>query len=166
MMARLPAGLTPLAWRGALVLAAATAVVVELAYPWEQPADLSPPALGGATELRRPGPPPTAAFPAIAEHPLFHPSRAPWVAPPAPAPQVAVTVPAPPGGYILSGVVLSGGMRSAILKNGSGGKTVLIGEGEALNGWTLRRIDAAGLHFEAGGQTFDLPFPHARPSGR
>jgi hypothetical protein len=166
MIARLPVAMAPLAWRSVLVLAAGTAVIAELAFPWEQPAEMEPPSLPGPAELRHPGPPPPATYPAIAAHPLFSASRAPWVPAPEPPPAVAPVVLPPPNGYTLVGVILSGGTRSAILKSYNAAKTVTINEGETLSGWALRSIDAAGLHFEANGQTFDLGFPRGRQGAR
>jgi hypothetical protein len=166
MIARLPAAAAPIAWRSLLVLAAGAAVIAELAFPWEQPAEMEPPSLTGPAALRHPGPPPPATYPAIAAHPLFSASRAPWVPAPEPPPEVAPAVLPPPNGYTLVGVVLSGGTRSAILKSTNATKTVTINEGEVLGGWALRSIDAAGLHFEASGQTFDLAFAAGRQGAR
>jgi hypothetical protein len=162
----LPWSVAPVAWRGALVLAAGVALLAELAFPWEQPAGMAPPAFTGPAELRHPAPPSPTTYAAIAAHPLFDPSRAPWVAPPPPPQAAAHAAQPPPSDYILAGLVVSGGTSSAILKPANATKTVVITEGETLNGWTLRRIDAAGLHFEADGQTFDLAFPPARSGSR
>jgi hypothetical protein len=165
VIGRIPLSGVGLAWRGLLVLATGIAVAVELAFPWEQPSGIAPPAFTGQAELSYPAGAAPGTYAAIAEHPLFHPSRAPWVAPPAPPPAVARATLQPPADYVLAGVVLSGGARSAIVKPGNAAKAVVVSEGETLNGWMLRRIDAAGLHFEAGGQTFDLGFPGPRPGG-
>jgi hypothetical protein len=162
---RLALWVSPLAWRGALVLAAGLALVVELAFPWEQPPSAPAAAAAAPGELRHPEPPVPIAYAAIAEHPLFHPSRQPWVAPPPPAPPAAHAAPPPPD-YFVSGVVLSGSARSAIVKQSGAAKTMLVSEGDTLGGWTLRRIDATGLHFEAAGQTYDLDFPRSRQGGR
>ena len=154
----------PVAWRGALALAAVAAFAVEFAVPWEHAPSGAPPAATGTGELPRAAPLPAGAYGAIAEHPLFQPSRAPWVAPPSP-PAVPSGAPAPPN-YILAGVVVSGTARSAILRPANAPTTVLVSEGQALDGWTLRRIDATGLHFATGDQTFDLGFPNAGQSGQ
>jgi hypothetical protein len=164
MIARFPTA-APMAWRGLLVLAAA-AVIAELAFPWEQPGETEPPSLTGPAALRHPGPPPPATYPAIAAHPLFAASHAPWVPAPEPPPTVAPAFLPPPSGYTLIGVVLSGGTRSAILKSTNATQTVTINQGEALGAWTLRGIDWAGLHFEADGHTFDLAFPRGRQGAR
>ncbi len=136
-MTRLALSVSPLAWRGALVLAAGLALVVELAFPWEQPPGTPAAAAAAPGELRHPDPPvPTA-----------------YAAP-------------PPPDYFVSGVVLSGSARSAIVRQSGAAKTMLVSEGDTLGGWTLRRIDATGLHFEAAGQTYDLDFPRSRQGGR
>jgi hypothetical protein len=158
MIGRLPAAIVPLAWRGLLVLAATTALIAEMEFPWEQPSETASTAPAGAAELRHAGLPPQTAYPAIAQHPLFYPSRAPWAPAPEPPAVAHVAMPAPTG-YALAGLILSGSTRSAILKTGGGAKTMTISEGDSLGGWTLRRIDAAGLHFELDGRTFDLAFP-------
>ena len=109
----------------------------------------------------------TPAYPAIAEHPLFYPTRQPWVPPPPkpapPAPQAqAPTAPHPLQKYQLVGIVISEGMRTALLKPTDGSKTVVISEGQDLNGWTLREISRDALHFESAGATYDLKFPTPR----
>jgi hypothetical protein len=150
----------PLLWRAALVLAAATLAVAELQVPWEQPAGFTPPALTGSTDTRRPQTSAAADYPAIAEHPLLYPSRAPWAPPPSPPPTAPQTMVGPPGDWILVGVVVSGPTRSAIVKLPNFSKTSLVSEGDTLDGWRLSRIDATGLRFEADGQSFDLGFPN------
>ena len=60
------------------------------------------------------------------------------------------------------GVLISEGARTALLKPSDGGKTVFISEGQQLNGWTLREITRDALHFESGGNAYDLKFPTPR----
>jgi hypothetical protein len=158
-----PGFIVPLAWRGLLVLAAGLALAAEVAIRWEQAPGVAPAMLAGPGEKLGPAPSSPGVYAAIGEHPLFQPSRSPWTAPPAPS---MVRTPPAPTDYVLTGVVISDSGRSAIVRPGNAPKTVLISEGQTLNGWTLRRIDAAGLHFEAGNQAFDLGFPNIRPSGR
>ncbi len=155
-----------LTWRIALVLATATAAITELAVPWEQPSGMALPSLAGAAELGHAALLASSGYPSIAEHPLFQASRTPWVAAPQPTPVAPSDLAPPPGGYILAGVVLSGGERSAILQPPGAAKVRVISEGETLDGWTLRRIDSNGLHFAAGSQTFDLAFKQARQGVR
>jgi hypothetical protein len=155
----------PLASRLVVLGVAAAAVAAELIVPWEPPSDVAPAAAVAPVELRHAAPPPPAMHPAIGAHPLFYPSRQPWSAPVAAAPAVAVAPPAPPA-YALSGVVLTDGERTAILKPANGTRAILLGEGGTVDGWTLRRVDAAGAHFAAGQQTFDLGFPKPVPGRR
>src|SRR6266850_340516 len=79
-------------------------------------------------------------YPAIAAHPLFYPSRVPWTPPPPPAPAPVVAAPSTLTAYNLVGVVVSGSMRSAMIKAGRADKTVTLSEGQALDGWTLKSI--------------------------
>jgi hypothetical protein len=166
MIGRLPFPVTHLAWRIVLVLAAATAAITELVVPWEQPSGMALPLLSGPAELGHVAPPVQSAYPSIAEHPLFQASRMPWVAAPLPSPVSPSDLVPPPGGYTLAGIVLSGGERSAILQSAGTARVRVLTEGETLDGWTLRRIDADGAHFEAGSQTFDLAIKYTHPGVR
>lgn len=166
MIGSLPFPAARLTWRIVLVLAAATAAMTEMVYPWEQPSGMAPPLLNRAAEPGQMAPPAHSAYPAIAEHPLFQASRSPWMAPPPPSPAAPADAIPPPGGYTLTGVVLSGDQRSAIVQSTGTANVRVILEGETLDGWTLRRIDADGLHFEAGSQTFDLAFKQTHPGVR
>jgi len=160
--------LAQIGWRAALVLTGAALLAAETIYPWEIPQATAPAAAAAPSALAPPAPRGGGDYPAIAAHPLFDPSRAPWTAPPprpaaVPAPDGATT--GPLDGYVLTGMVGSGGARTAILRGGDG-KSVLLSEGDALNGWTVRRIDADGLHLESGGMTSDLGFPRAQQGAR
>ena len=158
----------PLGWRSAVLLLAVMTAVWQLAVPIELPVSAPLPSPPAAT-------PPAAAsvaavssaYPAIAEHPLFFPTRQPW-APPVPkaAPPVPpAPVPAaahPLKKYQLVGVMISEGARTALIMPSDGGKTVFISEGQQLNGWTLREITREALHFESGDAAYDLKFPTPR----
>ncbi|HEX3524930.1 MAG TPA: hypothetical protein VHT52_22945 [Stellaceae bacterium] len=158
----------PLGWRSAIVLSAALAVVWQLAMPVELPVSATPssasataPVVADLVTAVVP------AYPAIAEHPLFYATRQPWAPPPPTAtpsvPQApAPTAPHPLQKYQLVGVVISKGARAALLKPSDGSKTVTISEGQQLSGWTLRQISPDALHFESGGDTFDIKFPTPR----
>lgn len=158
----------PLGWRSTFMLLAVLTAVWQLAMPVELPVSALPPnapaaapAAADAAAAVVPG------YPAIAEHPLFYPTRQPW-APPAPkaappAPQApAPTTVHPLQKYQLVGVVISEGARTALLKPSDGGKTVTISEGQQLNGWTLLEISREALHFESAGDAYDLKFPTPR----
>jgi hypothetical protein len=158
----------PLGWRSTVVLLAVLTAVWQLAMPVELPVSALPPnAPAAAQAAADPTAPVAHVYPAIAEHPLFYPTRQPW-APPAPkaappAPQApAPTTVHPLQKYQLVGVVISEGARTALLKPSDGGKTVTISEGQQLNGWTLREISRDAAHFESGGDAYDLKFPTPR----
>ncbi|MGH7065378.1 MAG: hypothetical protein ACREET_14990 [Stellaceae bacterium] len=159
----------PLVWRSALVVAAALAAASQIAAPTKltvaAPASLAPSAAaeaaGRAAVLPR-----QASYAAIAEHPLFYPTRQPWVAPASPAAPDR-PVPPPKGAsslenYQLTGIVIGAHGRTAVLKTKSGSKTVILTEGQKLDGWTLRAIGPDQLRFEAAGSSFDLKFQSPR----
>lgn len=102
----------------------------------------------------------------IAAHPLFYPSRKPWTPPPPPEPPKGEEKPpAPPlSGYKLVGVVISGTSQSALIKEPSGEKTLVLQAGQTLDGWELKRVTKDKVHFESGGQAYELAFP--RPAER
>jgi hypothetical protein len=153
----------PLSWRTVLVLMAVLAVAGE----WIMPRELAEymPAPAGASNAPPAGSPAAAraagTYPAIAEHPLFYPTRQPWAPPPAaetkaPSPQAT---PVPLANYTLAGVVITSANRVALLKSSSTTKTVTLTEGRDLEGWTLREISRERLRFESGGTTYDMRFP-------
>jgi hypothetical protein len=166
---RVIAGATmPLAWRAVLVLTAALAVAAE----WIVPRELTQyaPALGSAIDVSAQGSPAAASsagtYPAIAEHPLFYPTRRPWAPPPATETAPAQTGPAPLANYILGGVVITNANRVALLKSSNTAKTIALTEGRELDGWTLREIDRERLRFESGSATYEMSFPLAPKPGR
>lgn len=169
-----PSQAIPLLWRACLLSAAGAALAVEVVWPAKAPVA----ALVAITLPASPSSSPAAAGVAapragIAEHPLFHASRQPWKAPPpaAPAAPAPVVRPpamalAPPKGYTLIGIALSGDMRIAMLRTQNGGKVVKVVEGQVLDGWTVREIDRDGLHLEAAGAVCTILFPAPlRPDG-
>jgi len=158
----------PLGWRSTVLLLAVLAAVWQLAMPIELPVSAPLP----STPATTPAAPASVAavspaYPAIAEHPLFFPTRQPW-APPVPKaapPVLAAPVPTPAHPlkkYQLVGVVISEDARTALLKPSDGGKTVFISEGQQLNGWTLREITRDALYFASGDAAYDLQFPTPR----
>lgn len=157
----------PLGWRSAAVLLTALAAIWQLAMPTELPLSGFPPETSAAA--------PTAAersaavspaYPAIAEHPLFYPTRQPWVAPelkpaPPPPPAQVSTAVHPLQKYQLVGVMISSGARTALLRSPDG-KTAAISEGQNLSGWILREISHDALHFESSDAVYDIKFPTPR----
>jgi hypothetical protein len=158
----------PLGWRSTVVLLAALAAVWQLAMPIELPVSaLSPSPPTAAPAAADPAAQVAPAYSAIAEHPLFYPTRQPWAPPPPKAAPPAPPTPTPTAvhplqKYQLVGVVISESARTALLKPSDGGKTVTISEGQQLNGWTLHEITRDALHFESGGDAYDLTFPTPR----
>ena len=160
----------PLAWRAVLVLAAALAVATLWIAPRE-PVQYTPAPAGGNNAPKAGNPAGARAartYPAIAEHPLFYPTRQPWTAPPPPAAATttAQTAPVPLANYILSGVVITNTNRVALLKSSNTAKTIALTEGRELDGWTLREIGRERLRFESGGATYEMSFPVAQKPAR
>ena len=117
---------------GALVLLFA----VVAAWPWLFPPVPSvrklatPPA--SAEPRRLAAPQPLAHYAAIVERPLFSPSRRP-------APGSSTTVsPSADTHYRLVGVIASGARKKALIVDGA--RRVEVGEGEALDSWTVKKI--------------------------
>ena len=150
-----------------MLLAGLTAVW-QLAMPTQLPVSaLAPSPPAAAPAVADPVIQVSPAYPAIAEHPLFYPTRQPWVPPPPKAAPPAPPTPAPTAvhplqKYQLVGIVISEGARAALLKSSDGGKTVTVSEGQQLNGWTLREISRDAAHFESAGDAYDLKFPTPR----
>lgn len=120
------------------LLAAAAAVLVAVTvWPWlHSPAAATSPA---ATDAGLAAPalaalPPVARFSAISERPLFSASRRP-----APGEKAAPAGPGIEQRYRLLGLVSTGDTRRALLAEGK--RRFAIGEGAALEGWTVARIE-------------------------
>ncbi|MFC3228226.1 hypothetical protein ACFOGJ_13355 [Marinibaculum pumilum] len=160
-----------LAWRAGLFGAAAAAfwwaISLPPVYPYQSTAAAPPaeaaPAAADPAGSQGAG---SDSYPDIAAHPLFYPSRKPWTPPPPPPPPKADETPAAPplNGYTLVGVVISGDRRSALIKEPSGSKTLVLETGHTLDGWRLQDVMTDKVKFESGKQTFELAFP--RPAER
>jgi len=153
-----------LAWRLALVLAAAFAVyAVWTSPPMELPstAPVSRPArqmhTGDASKATTASV--NQSYPEIAARPLFYPSRRAWKPPPPPPPPVVSTAPPPLTDYALVGVILSGATRSALIRPPGASTTITLGEGQELQGWKLQEITRDRLRFAAGDAHYDMNFP-------
>ena len=152
----------PLAWRGLAVLVAGLAAAALLAMPARlpvrQPAAAPAPAAPSAAAVPQQ---PAASYPAIAAHPLFSPTREPYIPPPAPAPANAAAD-SPLHDYRLLGTVVEGNTRIALLKPPDNRKTIRAVPGQIIAGWTLREITPDTLEFANGAERFALHFPHPR----
>jgi hypothetical protein len=152
----------PLAWRSLAVLAVGVAAVVQASMPLRLPA--AGPMIGAPrTGLTDAGPAPrmVTVYPAIAEHPLFSPSRKPYAPPPAPAPAV-VAASSLLRDYQLLGTVVAGSSGVALLKPPDRSDTIRAIPGQTIAGWTLRTITPDALQFVNGPASFTLRFPHPR----
>jgi hypothetical protein len=154
--------MAPLAWRSLLVLGLAIVALAQLVWPGElprrppTPAAAPPAASGGGPET-----PPRTVYAAIAQHPLFDPTRSPYVAPKVPEPPAVPTL-SPLREYGLLGIVIGKGTRIALLKPPANAKTVIATEGQAIDGWILRRITPGLLRFEKGGVDYEMRFAAPR----
>ena len=153
-----------LAWRFAALAVAAATVALLLTLPSEQfgaPELISTPTdLRRANELAAEAPAARAVdYPAIAEHPLFYPTRKPWKPPPPPAPAppppAVAAAPSPLTNYFLVGVVVSDSMRSALVR-AQANKILTLSEGQEIDGWTLKEITPERLFFTAGNSTYEM----------
>lgn len=152
----------PLAWRGLAILAAALAAVAQLALPIRLPVPEAAGAAAPAAALPAASRSPTAAsYPAIAEHPLFSPSREPYIPPPPPAPSAAAQASALHD-YRLLGTVVEGNTRVALLKPPDNRKTIRAVPGQVVAGWTLSEITPDTLEFANGAERFALHFSRPR----
>ena len=159
MIAALPA-----MHRRTLALAAANVVAAALVlWPW-LPERAHPPrfpethGVADAPALARL--PPPATFAATAQRPLFSPSRRP----PAMAAQPGTSALA--GRYRLQGLVIAGKARRALVADVAGGRKLELGEGDAIEGWVVKRIerDAVVLVSPAGEATLTLGAGGAPPA--
>lgn len=149
-----------LGWRFAVVVVAAGAAAVTVFAP---PESFGPPEPAAKpTALHQADPPAAEAssprnvsYPAIALYPLFYPTRTPWSAPPPPPPAPEVKEPSTLTGYNLVGVVVSGAMRTAMIR-AQENKVVTLAEGQEIDGWTLKSITPERLYFTAGETTYEM----------
>lgn len=157
-----------LTWRSVMCLSAAGLLVHVLTMPPPAPATGIVPPPSGAGAVAQDAPPQGGeeTFPAIARAPLFYPSREPWKPPPSPPPAPAVEPVTPPTGYTLIGVVVSGNDRRALIKSQKDERTLIVREGQALDGWTLKAITRERLRFVLDTHEFTLAFPAPAEAGR
>jgi general secretion pathway protein N len=122
---------------------------------------------------------PVGAYAAVAERPLFQPSRRP-APPPAPkaAPPIAeavatqtappATTPAPPpvlAPMTLLAIVISDNKREAVLGL-AGGKSSTLAEGETLDGWTLASVLPDRVVFRLAATEKEVTFPVGQATAR
>ncbi len=151
-----------IAWRGVVVIALAAAAAAQLVLPVRLP-EADPIAAAAAVEPRRAAPlsPPAALYPAIAEHPLFSPTRMPFVAPKV-APLAAAGGHSPLDDYVLLGTVVEGDTRIALLKPPDGHQAIRAVTGQIIAGWKLSAITPQAVQFENGTARLALHFSTPR----
>ena len=150
-------------WRIAVLSLATVGVIMILMMPSDRfgsPEPVPEPAARRSGEPAvEPAAPRKADFPAIAAHPLFYPTRKPWIPPPPPAPPppppAPVAAPSSLTSYTLVGVVISDSMRSALVK-AQANKVMTLSEGQEFEGWTLQSITPERLLFTAGDATYEM----------
>jgi len=104
-----------------------------------------------------------ADYRVIAEQNLFDPQRKPWPEPAA----AAAASPLAADDIQVQGVVVVGRVKRAIVKLGgrlkpaggaAGRSNTVLGEGQAVGGYTLESIEARQLVFSSGGSRYTVPF--------
>lgn len=160
-----------LIWRALLLATTAGAAVNILTLP--PPETINPGSIPHAAGAAQPEttPAPSGAvaetYPAIAQYPLFTESRRPWAAPPPPPPApTPPPAPSPLTSYMAAGVIISGDVRSALLRRVNDTSTILLTEGEELEGWTLKDITRDRLLFVAGTAVYEMISPGAPDTAR
>jgi hypothetical protein len=144
-----------------IALGAANLVVAALAiWPWlphGTPSAARPAASAVADAPTLPTLPPFSAFAAISERPLFSPSRR------APAAEARGTS-ALEGRYRLLGLVITGNTRRALIGEVAGGRRFDVGEGEAIDGWSVKRIARDAVVFDSPAGEATLTLQNAAPT--
>ncbi len=108
------------------------------------------------------------SFSAIAERPLFlEERRMPKDPPPAPAAGLiaAVTPSNALNGLTLSGVVMAGDHRVALLNPANGQAQKSVKEGDDFQGWKVLHIEAKAVVFTANGEERRIEFPKPAKAG-
>lgn len=169
-------------WRRAITASGTLAAILALLA---QIAVLPAPGLGSSDATPLPRPPfeahkldPVESYAAIADRPLFQPSRRPAIPPKPAAPAGAVAAaprplpppppPAPPPvlpAITLLAVVISADKREAVLGL-AGNKAATLAEGESLEGWVLARVLPDRVVFRLADIATEIAFPTARNPAR
>ncbi len=149
----------------AVLLAAAAGLALLAAWPWVRvpaslpmlPAGADPTA--NASPAALPQLPPYERFVETQRRPLFVATRRP-------PPVAASPAPAPPPSFDrgrIAGVVVIGDTKVALIRDPRSGKVQRVGEGETVDGWTVRAISPEKLTLvsERGGSPFDIELDRA-----
>lgn len=152
----------------AVLLAAAVGLTLLAAWPWlRAPAALPTlPAEGdravAAPPTALPQLPPYERFAETQRRPLFVATRRP-------PPVAASPAPAPPPSFDrgrIAGVVVIGDTKVALIRDPRSGKVQRVGEGETVDGWTVRAISPEKLTLvsERGGSPLDIELDRSAPA--
>ena len=106
--------------------------------------------------------PPLSDFAALSERPLFSRTRRPTLE------DEAAPVPVAQGGLevVLTGVIIAGEKRVALIVPKNAAKPVRLAEGERFQGWTLSEVETEGVIFRQGtrAQILELNHKAANPA--
>ena len=109
--------------------------------------------------------PPIAAFDEIAARPLFNADRKPDPEPPPPETAKAVSALGDLSQYRVLGTVRGGTMQLALLSK-SGGAVLTVKPGDTFEGWTVDKIDDAGVSISGGERKEVLAIPKANNAAK
>ena len=109
--------------------------------------------------------PPLAAFDEIAAHPLFNADRKPDPVPPPPEAAKPVSPLGDLAQYRLLGTVRGGEKQLALLSK-SGGAVLTVKPGDTFEGWTIDKIDEAGISISGGERKEVLTIPKANNAAK
>ncbi len=150
-------------WAAAiLTLAAVVAAELHLlgAGPLEAAPPPAPPELADPPSIAIAPMPPPPAYASIAERPLFAPTRRPPdSADPTQAEEKPTTVTAPEplaGRWQLTGIVRTGGLHFALLRDRRQGALLKLNAGDAVEQWRLEQLWPDRAVFTAGGKSTEL----------
>lgn len=105
--------------------------------------------------------PAIASFDAIAERPLFNADRKPDPLPPPPEPPKPAIVLGDLSQYRLLGLTGDRTTQRAVVQK-TGGAAQMMKPGDQFEGWTIDKIDAAGVAISGGGRKELLTIPKAQ----
>jgi hypothetical protein len=104
--------------------------------------------------------PPLANYEVIVARPLFNVGRRTDPAPPAPAPPKPPPLPVVES-YRLVGLVLSPGLRLALVARPQGGDLLRLRPGDMLDGWNVEAVDTNGVVLSGQGNTAHMKVTRA-----
>ena len=109
--------------------------------------------------------PPIAAFEEIAARPVFNADRKPDPIPPPPEAAKPVSTLGDLAQYRVLGTIRGGEMQLALLAK-SGGAVLTVKPGDTFEGWTIDKIDDAGISISGGERKEVLTIPKANNAAK